>query len=82
NLDATPRTSADAIRQALKEQLYRPVRWTQTIRTLAAAGISAFFECGPGEVLTGLNRRIGKELAGVSLQDAAGLDKARALLAG
>lgn len=82
NLDAAPRTSADGIRQALKEQLYRPVRWTQTIRGLAAGGITTFFECGPGEVLTGLNRRIGKELAAASLQDAAGLEKAKALLAG
>ena len=58
----------------------RPVRWTQSVRNLAAQGVTAFFECGPGEVLAGLNKRIAKELATASLQDAAGLEKAVALL--
>lgn len=80
NLDAATHREPDAIRRALKEQLYRPVRWTQSVRNLAAQGVMAFFECGPGEVLAGLNKRIVKELATVSLQDAAGLEKAVALL--
>ncbi|HSW15461.1 MAG TPA: ACP S-malonyltransferase [Solimonas sp.] len=82
NLDAQPRQNADDIRLALKEQLYRPVLWTQTIRGLAGQGVSAFFECGPGEVLAGLSKRISKELVGISLQEPAGLEKARAALAG
>lgn len=82
NLDAKPRQDADDIRQALKEQLYRPVRWTQTIRGLAEAGTRVYLECGPGEVLSGLSKRIGRELAAATLQDPAGLARARGLVTG
>lgn len=58
NLDAAPRTEPDAIRMALVEQLYRPVRWTQTVREMAAQGVLAFVECGPGKVLQTLGKRI------------------------
>jgi [acyl-carrier-protein] S-malonyltransferase len=73
NLDAEARTDADAIRQALKEQLYRPVRWTRTIQNLQAQGISQFFECGPGKVLCGLGKRISAETKSGALEDAAGM---------
>ena len=76
NLDAGPRESADGIRQALKEQLYRPVRWTQTVENLVAHGITVFCECGPGKVLAGLNKRIAKETSCVSAEDPAGLSQA------
>jgi [acyl-carrier-protein] S-malonyltransferase len=36
------------------------VRWTDTVRALSASGVSHVIECGPGKVLTGLNRRIEK----------------------
>lgn len=58
NLDAAARTEPDAIRRALVEQLYRPVRWTQTIRAMSAQAVLAFVECGPGKVLTTLGKRI------------------------
>ena len=73
NLDAEARTDADAIRQALKEQLYRPVRWTRTIQNLQAQGISQFFECGPGKVLCGLGKRISAEVKSGALDDAASM---------
>ena len=79
NLDASARSTPDQIRQALKEQLYRPVRWTQTIRQLHADGISAFLECGPGSVLTGLNKRIAEGLQSVALEDPANLAQALTL---
>ncbi len=79
NLDGQVRTDAEGIRLALRDQLYRPVRWTQTIRTLAAAGNRQFIECGPGKVLGGLNKRIDKDLQAVSLETPDGLDKARTL---
>jgi len=82
NFDAQSRQDAGSIREALKVQLYCPVRWTQTIRGLAAQGIGAYVECGPGEVLAGLCKRIGKELAAASLSEPAGLEKARALVSG
>jgi len=79
NLDGDTRDTAEGIRQALREQLYRPVQWTRTITALAAAGHSNFVECGPGKVLCGLNKRIVKASVSVSLEAPEGLDKARSL---
>lgn len=58
NVTARPITSADDIRRELADQLTASVRWTQTIEAMAAAGVSAFYEIGPGKVLTGLVKRI------------------------
>ena len=58
NVDVRPHQGADEIRTALAEQMYLPVRWSDTVRALAAAGVSRFVECGPGKVLAGLNKRI------------------------
>lgn len=76
NLDAAPRDDADSIRSALESQLFSPVRWTQTIQALAGQGTRQFFECGPGKVLVGLNKRIDKSLESVSMEDDAGLQAA------
>ena len=46
------------IRALLGRQLASPVRWTRTVRALLADRVQALIECGPGKVLTGLNRRI------------------------
>jgi [acyl-carrier-protein] S-malonyltransferase len=69
---------AEGIRAALVQQLVGPVRWTDTVRTLLAAGANAVVECGPGKVLTGLNRRIerNKEIAMVAIEDTASLQDA------
>ena len=53
--------NAEDIRALLRRQLASPVRWADLIRALAAAGATTFVECGPGKVLTGLNRRIDKQ---------------------
>ncbi len=58
NSNLEPATDAAKIRQALIEQLSRPVPWTRTIAVLSGRGISKFVECGPGRVLSGLGRRI------------------------
>lgn len=82
NLDAAPRSTADEIRLALKEQLYRPVRWTQTIRRLGDEGVKLYFECGPGAVLSGLNKRILDDQRSIALEDPATLPQALALARG
>ena len=46
-----------------------PVRWVDTIRAFAAAGITHVIECGPGKVLAGLNKRIDQNLQQLSLID-------------
>lgn len=71
NIDARARTQPADIRLALAEQLYRPVRWTQTVERLSALGVSIFVECGPGKVLSGLGKRIVKTAQHVPLDDAA-----------
>lgn len=80
NLDAQPRTQPDEIRAALKAQLFSPVRWTQTVQSLHAQGIAHLFECGPGKVLVGLNKRIADGLTSVAMEDPAGFAQAVQLI--
>lgn len=74
------RTHSDdaGIRAALFEQLVGPVRWTDTVRAMLNQGVTTLIECGPGKVLTGLNRRIerSKDLAMLVLEDPASLTEA------
>ncbi len=63
NVDVKAESDPQAIRDALVRQLYSPVRWVETIRHLAAAGVDTLVECGPGKALSGLNRRIDRSMA-------------------
>jgi [acyl-carrier-protein] S-malonyltransferase len=67
NADAKVHASIDDIRGALMRQLYLPVRWTECVQALAAAGIVQTVECGPGKVLTGLIKRIDKSIDGKAI---------------
>lgn len=62
NVDVTYYENAEAIRDGLTRQLCMPVRWVETIQKFAAEGIQTIIECGPGKVLTGLNKRIVTEI--------------------
>jgi [acyl-carrier-protein] S-malonyltransferase len=75
NVDVLPHNEPEAIRTALKEQLYKPVRWVETVSHLNAKGVSAFVECGPGKVLTGLGKRIVKEAGHLAIYDPDTLNK-------
>jgi [acyl-carrier-protein] S-malonyltransferase len=77
-VDVRKHGDADSMRAALVEQLVKPVRWTQTVQALIAGGVRVIVECGPGRVLTGLNRRIdkNKELAFLAIEDAESLQQA------
>jgi [acyl-carrier-protein] S-malonyltransferase len=79
-VDVRTHASPDGIRQALKEQLFRPVRWADTVRAMVAGGATTFVECGPGKVLTSLNRRIERrpELKMLALEDTASMTAALA----
>jgi len=74
NVDAKSHDDTDAIRDVLAKQLYKPVRWSQTI-SIIADGADAIVECGPGKVLGGLTRRISKEAHSFSLDSIASMDK-------
>lgn len=58
NTAATPTTDAEEIRTRLIGQITSPVRWTETMRFLAAQGECALVEAGPGAVLTGLAKKV------------------------
>jgi [acyl-carrier-protein] S-malonyltransferase len=62
NADAAVHADVQDIRAALQQQLYLPVRWTQCVQALAAAGVQRAYECGPGKVLSGLVKRIDKSI--------------------
>ena len=64
------------------KQLHTPVYWAATVRTLIAAGATHLIECGPGKVLTSLNRRVDKnrDLKMLALEDPQSLDEALASL--
>ena len=76
NVDVTSHSEPEVIRSALKEQLYKPVRWVESINLIYSKGISCFVECGPGKVLTGLDKRIAKEADHLSIYDPESLNKA------
>jgi len=79
-VDVQTHASPDGIRQALKEQLYKPVRWADTVRAMLATGVDTIVECGPGKVLTALNRRVERrpDLTMLSVEDPDGLAAALA----
>ncbi len=57
-VDVQRHETPDGIRLALREQLFKPVRWADTVRAMLAAGATTLIECGPGKVLTSLNKRV------------------------
>ena len=61
NVDAGTHHDAADIAELLITQLYKPVRWTQSVQWLLDQGVTRFAECGPGNVLGGLIKRIAKE---------------------
>ncbi len=81
NADVASHDEPQAIRDALTRQLYRPVRWTETVRLLAEDGLTQQAECGPGKVLAGLGKRIDARVKTLALTDAAALEAALAELA-
>ncbi len=70
NVDVEVHQHPDDIRACLAKQLWSPVRWVETVQRIVAEGVENILECGPGKVLTGLNKRIEKNIVCFSLQDA------------
>jgi len=77
NADVAAHNDPAAIRDALARQLYSPVRWVETMQAFAAQGVTRIAECGPGKVLTGLNKRILADVPTLALADAAALVELR-----
>jgi [acyl-carrier-protein] S-malonyltransferase len=77
-VDVRTHHTADEIRAALVKQLATAVYWASAVRTIIGAGFTQFVECGPGKVLTGLNRRIdrNRDLKMFALEEPASLEEA------
>jgi [acyl-carrier-protein] S-malonyltransferase len=73
NVDVRIERDATAIRSALVRQAASPVRWVETIRAMADAGVTQVVECGPGKVLAPMCRRIDSRVHGISIFDPASL---------
>lgn len=77
NVDVSVAADPAAMKDALVRQLHSPVRWTESIEWLAAQGIDTVIELGAGKVLSGLIKRINKDLKTASVPD---LDALKAAL--
>jgi [acyl-carrier-protein] S-malonyltransferase len=62
-------TSADDIRKELADHILKPVQWTASVVEMVARGSAEFLEIGPGQVLSGLIRRISQDAHVVTLND-------------
>jgi [acyl-carrier-protein] S-malonyltransferase len=80
NVDVAIESEPGRIVDALARQAASPVRWVETIRKMAADGVTHVVECGPGRVLAGLTKRIAPTLESIAIADAAGVKDALARL--
>ena len=74
NVTAMPEQVPDKIRRLLVEQITSRVRWRESINKMHALGVETFVEVGAGKVLTGMVRRIDKNLTAFSIQSADDID--------
>lgn len=74
NVSAQPRNRAEEIRADLTRQIISPVRWVDIVRRMLADGVTEFVEVGPGKVLAGLIRRIGRDAQVVNVGTRAELE--------
>jgi [acyl-carrier-protein] S-malonyltransferase len=81
NIDAEPRTTPEAYREALVRQVTGTVEWLGCIRKLISLAATTFIEVGPGKVLTGLMRQIDRSQAAYNVEDEASLQKVTNLFA-
>lgn len=82
NAYARPVETVDDIKRALYEQTYSPVLWSAGVEAMSDAGVEAFVEFGPGNVLTGLVKRIVKGKAAAAVGDANAFAKADEIIGG
>ncbi len=69
NVDVKVHFTIEEIKQALIDQVFKPVRWVETIQYMAQHGVTHIRECGPGSVLSSLSKRINMTLQYQSLSN-------------
>lgn len=74
NVDVAIVTDPALIKDALVRQAAHPVRWVESMQSIAAGGVTRLVECGPGKVLAGLAKRIDSQLQADAIVDQASLD--------
>ncbi|SIT10754.1 ACP S-malonyltransferase [Neptunomonas antarctica] len=79
NVSAALPESVEQLTGNLLAQLYSPVLWTKSVQAMVDQGVNTTIECGPGKVLSGLNKKIHKSLVIKVINDAAGLEAALVL---
>ena len=80
NAEASIITSGEEARNSLVRQMYKSVQWEQSIRLMIERGVTTCIEVGPGKVLSGLLRRIDKNIKGLNVQDVETLERTTQLL--
>lgn len=78
NVHALTESSPSRIRELLQQQISSPVQWTACVQQMVSKGVATTIECGPGKVLSGLNKRIDKSLQCHALEEEAWLNEALA----
>lgn len=74
NVDASPIGTATAVRNALLRQVASPVRWVESVQKMISMGVQRFVEVGPGNVLTGLIKRIDSSVELINVSDVASIE--------
>lgn len=75
NVNATVVEESEQLKELLVEQLYSPVLWEDSVRTMLANGVTHFIECGPGKVLSGLIKKIDRTATVLSVYDEQSLEE-------
>jgi [acyl-carrier-protein] S-malonyltransferase len=75
NVDASPIGTATAVRNALVRQVVSPVRWVESVQKMISMGVKRFVEIGPGNVLTGLIKRIDSSVELINVSDVPSIEK-------
>ncbi|AJQ95319.1 ACP S-malonyltransferase [Gynuella sunshinyii] len=76
NVCAAVESDPEKIKANLVEQLFKPVLWVDCVTYMVSQGVEATIECGPGKVLSGLNKRIHKPLQTLAINDVTGIEAA------
>ena len=79
NVTARPVTSGEEERRLLVEQVTAPVRWTDSVRFMIDQGVQLFVEVGPGNVLSGLVRKIERKVKALPVGDPKGVERFRSM---
>jgi [acyl-carrier-protein] S-malonyltransferase len=76
NVSAEANVSGERVKNALIEQVSKPVRWAQSVENLIAEGVETFVEVGAGKILSGLVRQINRDVRSLNVENSASLEQA------